>query len=214
MNKYPKRKPIRLKEYNYSQPGYYYVTICTYNRSLLFGEIINNYKEPNPVIVGSQRAVTANVTVTGSDKIPKININQYGQIAREEWENTQWLRNNVKLDEFVIMPNHIHGIIILHDTGTARCDRTGYNKGLFAGSLSVIIRSFKSAVTKRINELRQTTTPTIWQRSFYDHVIRIDSSLQNIREYIRNNPTTWAADENNPGHNNSLQAILKAAIRS
>ncbi|MBU1042776.1 MAG: transposase [Candidatus Omnitrophica bacterium] len=195
MNKYPKRKPIRLKEYNYSQPGYYYVTICTYNRNLLFGEIINNYKEPEPVLVGSQRAVT----VTGSDKIPKININRYGQIAREEWENTQWLRNNVKLDEFIIMPNHIHGIIILHDTGTARCAPTGYNKGLFAGSLSVIIRSFKSAVTKRINELRQTTTPPIWQRSFYDHVIRIDSSLQNIREYIRNNPTTWAADENNLG---------------
>ena len=99
MNKYPKRKQTRLKQHDYSQPGYYYVTICTYNRSLLFGKISNTYKEP----VGAQRAAPKTV----SDKIPKININQYGKIVREEWENTQSLRNNVKLDEFVIMPNHI-----------------------------------------------------------------------------------------------------------
>ena len=87
------------------------------------------------VPVGAQRAAP----VTISDKIPKININQYGEI----------------------------------------------------------VRSFKSAVTKRINELRQTTTPPIWQRSFYDHVIRIDTSLQNIRNYIINNPAKWNDDENN-----------------
>jgi len=185
MNKYPKRKLTRLKQYNYSQPGYYYVTICTYNRNLLFGKISNTYKES----VGSQHAVTDTIP----DKIPKIKINQYGKIVCEEWKNTQCLRNNVELDQFMIMPNHIHGIIILNDTGAARCAPTG----LVSGSLSAIIHSFKSAVTKRINKLRQTTTPPIWQRNYYDHIIRNDKSLHKIRKYIVNNPATWDNDEHN-----------------
>ena len=97
MNKYPKRKIHRLKQYTYSQSGYYYVTICTYNRNLLFGKISNTSKEP----VGSQRAVTDTIP----DKIPKIKINQYGKIVYEEWKNTQCLRNNVilKRNWFVIL---------------------------------------------------------------------------------------------------------------
>ena len=185
MSKSLTRKNNRLKNYNYSDNGFYFVTICTKDKKNIFGQYINP--------VGAQRAVPETV----QEKTPKININQYGQIVCEEWKNTQYLRNNVKLDEFVIMPNHIHGIIIINDTGTARCAPTGLVRGPVSCSLSAIIRSFKSAVTNRINKLRQTTKLPIWQRSFYDHVIRVDESLYKIREYIRNNPATWDKDEYN-----------------
>ena len=186
MTKLSDRKSHRLKQYDYSQNGYYYVTVLIYNRNLLFGNILN--KKP----VGTRRAV--------SEIIPEININQYGKIVREEWENTQRLRNNITLDEYVIMPNHIHGIIIINDTDTARRVPTGQFGKPISGSLSTIIGSFKSAVTKRINELRQTTLPPVWQKLFYDHVIRTDISLQNIRQYIINNPATWDNDEYNPNN--------------
>ena len=204
MNKYPQRKSHRLKEYNYTQSGYYYVTICAYDRNLLFGQI----SKP----VGAQRAVPVTIQNKRPESIPEININQYGKIVQEEWENTQRLRNNVKLDEYIIMPNHVHGIIILKNTNalhnitdTARRVPTGLFGKPVPESLSTIIRSFKSAVSKRVNQLRQTITPPIWQRSFYDHVIRTDTSLKNIRNYIINNPKTWDDDEHNPKNKNHNQ---------
>jgi REP element-mobilizing transposase RayT len=101
------------------------------------------------------------------------------------------------------MPNHVHGIIVINHTGTARiADKkrrvpTGQFGKPISGALSTIIGSFKSAVTKRINKLRRKITPPIWQRSFYDHIIRTDISLQKIRDYIINNPANWATDEYN-----------------
>ena len=133
--------------------------------------------------------------------------NEYGRIANEEWQNIQRLRENIKLDKYIIMPNHIHGIIIVHNsdmarniTDTARRVSTGRFGKSVAGSLSTIIRSFKSAVIKRINELCQTTISPVWQSSFYDYVIRTHDSLNNIREYIINNPATWDDDERNPNN--------------
>lgn len=175
---YQKRKNHRLKEYDYVKTGYYFVTICAYNRNLLFGEIKN-------ITVGPQRAVA-------------VTLNEYGKIVNEEWQNTQRFRKNVTLDQFIIMPNHIHGIIIINNTDTARRVPTEEFGKPVSGALSTIIRSFKSAATKRINELRKTTNPPIWQPSFYDHIIRDDKSLQNKCGYIVNNPTNWNNDMENP----------------
>lgn len=94
------------------------------------------------------------------------------------------------------MPNHIHGIIILHESGTARRAPTGQFGKPVTGSLSTIIRSFKSAVTKRINKIRNIRGKPVWQRSFYDHIIRNEKSLHDIREYIRNNVIDWENDSN------------------
>lgn len=167
------RKLIRLKGYDYSQAGFYYMTICTYKRKLLFGEIIHNCRGT---------ACCA--------------LNKYGEIVRKEWEKTSRLRNNITLDEYIVMPNHIHGIIILHESGTARRAPTGQFGKPVTGSLSTIIRSFKSAVTKRINEIRNIRGTPVWQRSFYDHIIRNEKSLHKIREYILNNVIDWENDSN------------------
>lgn len=160
MNKFPKRKSIRLKEYDYSTIGYYYATICTYNREESFGYIENNC----------------------------VVLNGIGEIVKNTWLGIPNHFSNVKLDDYVIMPNHIHGIIIIVGDGHARPVDKNNN-------LSVIIGSFKSAVTKQIN--RSNNIPFRWQRFFYDHVIRIDKSLDNIREYIISNPVRWNDDENN-----------------
>ena len=164
MNKYPKRKPIRIKEYDYSNPGYYHVTICTYNRKELFGYIENS----------------------------RMFLNKYGKIAKLAWENIPDHFPNVEIDEYIVMPNHIHGIIIMNIS-------VGDGHARPVNNLSVIIGSYKSAVTKQINLINEGIFK--WQRFFYDHVIRTEGSLNKVREYIRNNPTNWDSDENNIKHN-------------
>ncbi len=111
--------------------------------------------------------------------------------------------NDIELDKFIIMPNHTHGIIIINKpVGTAPtkegCEAgtaLSSNKNTKSNNLSIIIGSFKSAVTKQINQINNNKFN--WQRSFYDHIIRTNDSLNNIREYIVNNPSTWDNDEHN-----------------
>lgn len=163
MNQFKSRKQNRLNKYDYSLSGYYYITICTQNREETFGIIENN----------------------------RMIINQYGEVVKNTWLEIPKHFQNVKLDEFIIMPNHIHGIIIINNpVGTGHA--LSYNKN---NDLSIIIGSFKSAATKQINQLNNGSF--IWQRYFYDHIIRTTNSLKNIREYIINNPLTWGIDENN-----------------
>ncbi len=167
------RRSIRLKNYDYSQAGAYYITICVYNREHLFGDIIDSELQPN----------------------------EYGKIAENEWIKTFQLRKNIEMDEFIIMPNHLHGIIIISNesdsTGTARRTPTieRFSKPT-ANTIPTIIRNYKSAVTKQINELRNTPGTILWQRNYYEHVIRDESDLNRIREYIINNPRNWENDEN------------------
>ena len=166
------RRSIRLKEYDYSNPNWYYVTICTYDRKNLFGEIKNS----------------------------KMILNDYGKIVEDEWLKTKELRKNIDLDCHVIMPNHFHGILIIERRDTSRCVPTKVNENrkfgeMQPGSLSVIMRSFKSAVTKKINELRSTPGKEIWQKGFYEHIIRNEKDLYNIRKYIELNPLQWEIDE-------------------
>ena len=191
------RKSIRLKEYDYSQPGEYFVTICTYQRDCLFGEIIKG----------------------------EMHLNPLGFIVQEEWLKTQIIRPEIELDEFVIMPNHLHGIIIIKDesqnmggthgraslqgepTPDASMQRINPAHSSLRRqprSLGSIIAGFKSAATKRINVERKIPYAPVWQSRFYEHIIRNDKGLNNIRDYIVNNPMQWHVDEENPDKDNQI----------
>jgi len=139
-----------------------------------------------------------------------MNMNDFGRIVNEEWFNTARIRPNVELfeEEFVVMPNHIHGIICLSDPGRGSLQRTPtelaptieqYGKPV-SNSIPTIIRLFKSTTTKQIKILRQTPGVPVWQRNYYEHIIRTDKDYYNIVNYIYTNPLNWDKDdENQPG---------------
>lgn len=170
------RRSIRLKEYDYSQTGAYFITIVTQGRELLFGKIENE----------------------------EMKFSQFGEIARDEWLKTAELRPNVKLyeDEFVVMPNHVHGIIWINENDDVGARRRRAPTEQFGkptmGSLPTIIRAYKSAVTYAINEMRNTHGAPVWQRNYYEHVIRDQTDLEQIYKYIQFNPIQWEKDEENP----------------
>jgi len=166
------RRSIRLSSYDYSQNGAYFVTVCTQNRECLFGEIENN----------------------------EMRLNDAGRIVFEEWIKTGEIRNEIELDRWVVMPNHFHGILIISVCrGTARRAPTAERFGQpVSGSIPTIIRSFKSAVTKRINELAGTPGVQLWQRNYFEHIIRNEGELNRIRQYILDNPVRWDTDRENP----------------
>ncbi|MCX6122782.1 MAG: transposase [Ignavibacteriales bacterium] len=167
------RKSIRLKEFDYSQPGEYFVTICTKNHNCIFGSIVSG----------------------------KMDLNDRGKIVDRCWKGILEHFSNVELDEYVVMPNHIHGILILNESvvGTRHAVSLPERFGRpVSDSVSTIVRSFKSAVTKRINEMHLTGDAQFWQPRYYDRIIRSENELQNIRDYIANNVVTWAFDKENP----------------
>lgn len=156
------RKSIRLQGYDYSQEGLYFITICCQNKNCFFGEI--------------QRG--------------QMLLNEYGQIAHQEWLKTAELRSNIALDEFVIMPNHMHGIIQITEKEEA-IQRIDHTSGLQGPSKTIgaIIRGYKSAVTKQVTQLG--FRGQLWQRNYYDHIIRSEKAYSAIRNYIVNNPKNW-----------------------
>ena len=165
------RRLTRLKEYDYSKPGGYFITICTKNRSCFLGEIDND----------------------------RMILNHYGEIVRLSWLELPEPYHNVELDVFVIMPNHIHGIIFLKDVG-AGLKPAPTVSSYHCLALPEIIRAFKTFSSRKINELRNTSGTSVWQRNYYEHVIRRDESLDQIREYIVTNPLRWALDRENPAN--------------
>jgi REP element-mobilizing transposase RayT len=187
------RRSIRLSGYDYGQSNTYFVTIVAGQRQCLFGEIRD----------GDVRLYVA------------------GQIVREEWLKTARLRPCVRIDEFVVMPNHFHGIlaVLKENEGMARHEVMARHRGMArheegmarhaptvrefgrpaAASLASIIGAFKSAVARRINSSKATPGAPVWQRNLYEHVIRDETSLNRIREYIINNPPNWEMDRENPG---------------
>jgi REP element-mobilizing transposase RayT len=173
-----RRKSIRLKEYDYSLPGEYFITICTHGKQCIFGEVVDE----------------------------KMHLNEVGKIAKEEWLKTPDIRPAIELDVFEIMPNHLHGIIVIKDessipkVGTHNCASLQRKPR----SLGSIIAGFKSAVTTRINNTRNTPYVPVWQGKFHDHIIRNEKELNNIREYIMNNPLNWWFDEENPYGKNKI----------
>ena len=185
-----RRRSIRLRDFDYSSAGAYFVTICTFERECLFGEIVDGV----------------------------MRLSCFGEIVRDEWIRTQTLRSDVELDEFVIMPNHFHAILVINNVGATRwvaldgpwqsenraTQRVAPTTGPVSGSVGAIIGQFKSAATKRINPLRNNPGGAVWQRNYYERVIRTDRELDNIRQYIADNPARWADDENHPGRGDSL----------
>ena len=190
-----KRQSIRLKGYDYSQSGLYFITICCYQRECLFGNIINS----------------------------QMILNNFGQLIKEEWLKSAEIRKEIELDDFVIMPNHFHGIVIINqeinsDFMKNDVDFQDNNVGANGSSplqqiqssppkismkpksISSLIAGFKSATTKKINVIRNTHQNPVWQRNYYDHIIRNDESLARIREYVQNNPLSWENDQLHPNN--------------
>lgn len=174
-----RRRSIRLQGYDYTQAGAYFITICTQDRACLFGDIVDG----------------------------EMRLNPFGHIVLEEWQRTALVRPHVTLDAFVIMPNHIHGIIVINDDAnpvgaTRRVAPTTMTPeivraGPASGSVGAIVGQFKSAATKRINALRGAPRAPVWQRNYYEHIIRDDESLNRIRQYIGQNPLRWDLDREN-----------------
>jgi len=131
----------------------------------------------------------------------EMRLNKLGEIVQEEWFRTAEIREDVELDSFVVMPNHIHGIIVLIESGRGTLRRAPTKEQFgkpTSGSIPTIVRLFKSCVTKRINLLRNTQRQPIWQRNYYEHIIRDDKDLYNAREYIANNPVKWLFEKEIP----------------
>ena len=163
------RGSLRLRGYDYSQNGAYFVTICTNESKCLFGHVVD----------GSMR------------------LNQLGLLVEQEWCKTAQVRSNVELDYFVVMPNHLHGILLLSDAAVkvGPTYRTAHADTLQANSIGAIISQFKSIVTKRSRKLSKPPTSQIWQRNYYDHIIRNERSFTAIRSYILANAAKWRDDE-------------------
>jgi len=174
------RRSIRLKGYDYTQPGAYFITVVTHDRECLFGEIVDG----------------------------EMRLNEFGEIVRAEWFKTAVVRPYVMLypDEFVMMPNHTHGIIWIVDVGATRrvapppiapspvAPPIIHPRGPMAGSVGAIIGQFKSITAKRINTLRNIPGQPVWQRNYYERIIRDERALNAIRRYILNNPANWTKD--------------------
>jgi len=184
------RRSIRLKNYDYASSGTYFVTIVTHGRQCLFGQIVDG----------------------------QMRLNECGEIVRDEWFASIKIRNEITLfeNEFVIMPNHIHGIVWIGLTDVVAVNYVGANivgmnvvgtnvgatgrsplrNGPKNKSLSSFIAGYKSAVTKQINIIRKTPGTPVWQRNYYEHIIGNETELLRIRQYIANNPINWENDEN------------------
>lgn len=173
------RRSIRLKGYDYSQEGAYFITICTHDRQCLFGKIADG----------------------------EMALNDAGIIAYDTWMETPRLRINVELHPFVIMPNHVHGIIVILDnipheipehTGVLQTP-TDVPLRSPSQTIGAIVRGYKASVTRQINasakynvSLRQQS---VWQRNYHEHIIRNERSYYAICDYIINNPSRWDTDK-------------------
>ena len=184
------RRSIRLPDYDYSRPGAYFITMVTYQRDCLFGNIVDG----------------------------KMHLSAMGQIAEEHWRLIPEHFPQVELGAYVIMPNHVHGIIIINGRSNASAfDRRGTTMSCpdiscpdvscpdvarekfgkpVRGSIPTIVRSYKASVTRRIQRERNATA--IWQRNYYERVIRNDEAHHRISLYIESNVARWVMDNENP----------------
>lgn len=180
------RKSIRLKEYNYSQAGLYFITICCQNRICRFGNVVDG----------------------------EMMLNEFGIVAYNEWVKLSERFSNFELDVFQIMPNHMHGIILLNDISVgagvnpAQNDLYTQNDGKpndnnrttarVAPTVSNIVGAYKSLVANGCLDIFKSQNETmgkLWQRNYYEHIIRNEKSYQTITEYIINNPAKWVDDK-------------------
>ena len=169
MTKYKDKYRIestRLRTWDYRNAGYFFVTILTKDREHHFGDVVDG----------------------------KLILNNFAEIVIEEWLKTAIIRNNIELDEYVLMPNHFHGIII-NRFQEYLDSNVEIASTLQSNSLGAIIGQFKSISTKKIR--KAGLLKFSWQPRFYEHIIRNEQSLTNIRKYIQQNPLKWEIDEYN-----------------
>jgi len=182
------RRSIRIPSYDYSQEGWYFVTICTQNRKYMFGEIVKN----------------------------QMRLNNAGFMVKTWWQKVTNKFPSVQTDEYVVMPNHFHGIINI--VGATLCGRpepysandklrqTNNKLGQshrIAPTLGDIVNWFKTMTTDQyIHSVKQNGWPSfpgrLWQRNYYEHIIRDEDKLNHFRRYIADNPANWQTDEENP----------------
>ena len=188
------RRSIRLKGYDYTSPGAYFVTICVQDRACVLGHVVAG----------------------------NVRLSAWGKIAAEKWS---WLERQypyVTQDEWVVMPNHLHGILVIEDNSDLEHDSRGDDSRLRRRDdsrivpttritptqtapmqtkrkpLGRLIGAFKTVSTKQINLERDTPGARFWQRNYYEHIVRNRRELNAIRAYIRNNPRKWALDRDHP----------------
>ena len=171
------RRSIRLRNYNYSQPGAYFVTICALDGDCLFGDVVNG----------------------------KVALNELGGIAQRCWYEIPDHFLNVELDEFIdhvhgliMIAGATHASPVEKILNTAQKPRRILPRGVKSGSLGAIIGSYKSAVTRQINTIHNTPGAKLCQRNYYEHIIRSDNEMNRIRRYISQNPAKWKFDRENP----------------
>jgi len=187
---YHNRRSIRLPEYDYSQPGYYFVTICLHDRMKhSFGEQWTGL-EPAP----TKNRIGNHFVGAGSK--PALHLTEHGKIVQHTWNDLPNHIDGIELDEFIIMPNHIHGIIRI--TGAGLKKRAGLEPApTDTITVSEIVRQLKTFSARRINAQQNSVGQPVWQRNYYEHIIRDDTSLYYIRKYIRENPINWNVDSEN-----------------
>jgi REP-associated tyrosine transposase len=173
------RRSIRLKGYVYSQAGAYFVTLCTQNRECLFGEIING----------------------------KVQLKDAGRMVKRWWMELSKKFPTIGIDRYIIMPNHIHGIIWIQYQEVVGADLRvcpDVTQGAHTGApLPTVMQWFKTMTSNDyIRHVKKESWPPLhgklWQRSYYEHIIGSEDELIRTSEYILNNPAHWAEDENNP----------------
>lgn len=178
------RRSSRLLEYDYSHAGAYFVTICVADRRPLFGEIVGD----------------------------QMLLNSLGRLVELNWLRTPMIRPQVQLDAYVVMPNPVHGILVIDgdSSGETRLRPTSGRMQdaptsggprqfcVPSQTIGAIVRGFKAATTSQIAKVLRRGESVVWQRNYYDHVIRDEVDLNRIREYIANNPAKWAEDAENP----------------
>jgi REP element-mobilizing transposase RayT len=197
------RRSLRLQEYDYTQEGAYFVTVCLKDRACLFGDIADG----------------------------KMILNDAGRMVQAVWDDIPSHYAGIDTDAFIIMPNHIHAIIVI--VGATPCGRPDSDKGQAQGpdnngqarglaptrntklSLADVVHRLKTITTKRYTDgVKQMGWPPfhgrLWQRNYYEHVIRDDASLNLIRQYIIDNPLRWAEDEENPAYSAATIAHARA----
>ena len=173
------RRSIRLHEYDYSSPGAYFITICAHNRSCLFGEVRDG----------------------------RMHRNHCGELVQEEWFRSARIRKEIRLDAWMVMPNHVHGIVIIEPAGAhghvpLQPVQDGHAPRRIPQrrprSLATFVGGFKGAVNIRINEMRRTPGAPVWQENYYEHIIRNEDEMNRVREYILTNPLRWTFDREHP----------------
>ncbi len=180
-----RRRSLRLRQYDYAQAGAYFVTICTHRYRALFGEVVEG----------------------------QMHLNELGELVRQEWFRSTQIRREIQLnaEEFVVMPNHVHGIVwIVEVAETQESDAGGWSTGVAwygerrahcraplplvgrpGRSLPAFVAAFKAASARCVNQRRCTPGAAVWQRNYYEHVIRNERDLEAIRQYIVENPRRW-----------------------